>query len=808
MWLGAGLAAGIVLSGSLEGAPSVKAAGAASGVGSQVPAPLRAVFEKHCLDCHDAGERKGGLDLDALAFDLGDRQTMAAWERVYDRMSLGEMPPKKKAPIAAGAKSAAVGVLGTALLEEDRRRKGTVLRRLNRVEYENTLHDLLGGHAELKEMLPEDGSVFGFDNVGEALDLSAVHLQRYMEAAGVALREAVQKGPAPESRKVAAAFDSGRNAEHIGKHWHRLEDGSVVFFARGAFPSIESGDVRIGQDGVYRIQITGRAYQSAAAVVFDVLATQPRLGAATHPVGTFEFSERKGSITVEVFLRKDEKIRFIPHLSPDQKALQTGGPAAYKGAGLALEPVQMEGPLVGEWPSAGHRLLFGDLAATARPAWKGAKTMVYEMESTDVGKDAARLLAGFATRAFRRPVGEQKVTPYVRMVEEEVKGGSNFEAAMLNAYTAVLCAPDFLYLKESAGRLDDLALASRLSYMLWGSLPDAELLAAAAKGQLVKSEVLRAQTERMLKDARVARFTENFTGQWLGLRDIEFTVPDAKLYPEFDGALKEAMVRETRLFFEEMLGKNLHVLQFIDSDWTMLNERLARHYGVEGVKGVGFRRVPLKAEHHRGGVLTHASVLKVSANGTNTSPVVRGAWVLDRILGTPPAPPPPGIPGVEPDIRGATTLRQLLEKHRNLESCNGCHSKIDPPGFALESYDPTGGWREFYRSLGDKFPKPTNLPAEVRNVAWRVGPPVDASGVTAGGAAFKDLAEFKRLITASPERFPRALALKLATYGSGRGMGISDRPELARITAAVAKKGNGFRDMVHEVIQSDIFRSK
>jgi hypothetical protein len=265
------------------------------------------------------------------------------------------------------------------------------------------------------------------------------------------------------------------------------------------------------------------------------------------------------------------------------------------------------------------------------------------------------------------------------------------------------------------------------------------------------------------------------------------------------------MLDETRGFFAEVLAKNLSVTDFLDSDWTMLNNRLARHYDIPDVEGVAFRKVVLKPEYHRGGLLTHASILKVSANGSNTSPVMRGAWVLDRILGTPPSPPPPGTPGVEPDIRGAVTLRQMLEKHRSTESCNSCHSKIDPPGFALESYDVAGGWQANYRSLGRQFKSPPNL----KRVQWRVGPPVDASGTTADGKAFADLKEFKqKVLLADPEAFTLALTRKLAAYGSGRAMGFSDRTELQRLARQTFTQGNGLRDLLHNLIQSEIFLTK
>lgn len=768
-------------------------------------------LEVHCYDCHDADTRKGGLDLETLPADLNDAATLARWTLLHDKVASGEMPPKKRTPPPASEREAFTGLLAQSLTRWDTALKGTVIRRLNRVEYEHTLQDLLGVRTELKSLLPEDGKAHGFDKVGEALDLSPVHLQRYMDAARAALLDAVKFGPAPVKQRVTAAFDAGRNAGNVGKHWHKLGDGSVVFFTSGGFPSILP-EFTAPVEGVYRIALTGHAYQSEEDVTFSLYAGTFGRDNDSRVLGVLAMPPEQTTRTLEVFLRQREKVRLYPQLNADFPALQKNGPAAYAGAGLALLPMEVEGPIVDDWPGQGHRLLFGGLEAreakkvggkNSRPGAIGG-----EILSANPEADARRLLGQFLPRAFRRTVTDERLEPYLQLALSELASGSSFLEAMLTSYIAVLCSPDFLFLREPAGQLDNFALASRLSYLLWSSAPDEALLAAAAKGELSDPAVLRAQTERLLKDPRAARFTTHFTGQWLNLREIDFTVPDKQLYPEYSDTLKHACLRETELFFDEVLGGNLSVANFVDSDWTMLNESLARFYGIPGVQGDAFRRVTLQPEHHRGGVLTHASVLKVSANGTTTSPVVRGIWVLERILGQHPSPPPPGVPGVEPDIRGAQTLRQLLDQHRNLESCNGCHRVIDPPGFALENYDVIGGWRENYRSLGREFPKPAKLPAGVRNVQWRIGPAVDATGETPEGQSFQNLADYKKLILAEPVRFTRALAEKLAVYGSGRGMGFSDRPELDRIAGTVLAKGNGFRDLIHEVVQSAIFRNK
>ena len=299
------------------------------------------------------------------------------------------------------------------------------------------------------------------------------------------------------------------------------------------------------------------------------------------------------------------------------------------------------------------------------------------------------------------------------IVQAKLDGGYTFEQAMRAALKGVLISPEFLFLREQPGKLDDFALASRLSYFLWSTMPDDELFALAEQQKLSQPDVLRQQVERMLASPKAAAFTENFVGQWLGLREIDATEPSHIFYPEFDHLLKVSMIRETELFFDEVLKHDLSLTNFVASDFTMLNGRLAKHYGIPGVEGWEFHKTPLPPDSHRGGVLTMASVLKVTANGTTTSPVLRGAWVLDRILGTPPSPPPDDVPAIDPDIRGATTIREQLAKHRSVESCGVCHRKIDPPGFALESFDCIGGWRDKYRVTGNGERGHGRRPADV-----------------------------------------------------------------------------------------------
>ena len=351
--------------------------------------------------------------------------------------------------------------------------------------------------------------------------------------------------------------------------------------------------------------------------------------------------------------------------------------------------------------------------------------------------------------------------------------------------------------------MDDFALASRLSYFLWSTTPDEPLMKLAEAGKLSQPDTLREQVERMLKSPKASQFTENFVGQWLGLREIDFTAPDFRLYPEYDEALKVAMLAETHLFFNELVKHDMSVTNVVASDFTFLNGRLAKHYGIPDVSGFEMRKVALKPESRRGGFLTMGSVLKVTANGTNTSPVVRGAWVLDRILGQPPAPPPPNTPAVEPDIRGAVTIRDQLAKHRATPSCNTCHTKIDPPGFALENFDVIGGWRENYRSLG----RGDVVTVEGRRMPYHKGLKVDPAD-TFNGEKFQNIDELKQLLLKDKDQLVRALAEKLVTYATGAAPTALDKPEIDAIVRKVRDKNYGVRALVHEVVQGKLFQHK
>ena len=484
------------------------------------------------------------------------------------------------------------------------------------------------------------------------------------------------------------------------------------------------------------------------------------------------------------------------------------GPQNLKAPGLALQWVEMEGPLEPEWPPASLRRLFGVIPFTKRDEKKNTdKRRIYELAPEDPKAAARQALESFAARAFRRPLEPGEADRFVQLTTDELDGGAKFVEAMRVGLRAILTAPQFLLFEEHPGKLDDYALASRLSYFLWSTLPDEELLALAANHTLSQPAVLHAQVERLLNDIRSRNFVRDFTGQWLDLRSIDATTPDKRLYPEADELLNNSMVAETDRFFAEILKDNLPVADFIQSDFAMLNSRLAVHYGVPGVEGEEIRKVALPADSVRGGVLTQASVLKVTANGTTTSPVRRGAWVMKKLLGDPPPPPPAGVAAIEPDTRGATTVREQLAKHRNSETCAGCHRVIDPPGFALECFDVIGGFRERYRTQekGDQI-NLKNSPDHRLYV--HLGLAVQTDGEMPDGRTFAGIQDFKKLLLANSDQILEALTGNLVTYSTGAGIGFADRFTVEEIAANTKKEGGGLRTLVHQIIQSPLFLNK
>jgi hypothetical protein len=472
--------------------------------------------------------------------------------------------------------------------------------------------------------------------------------------------------------------------------------------------------------------------------------------------------------------------------------------------GLVMRWIEVEGPLVDNFPTASYQQLFDDL-----PVKKTAtSTLNVEVAPRDAAKDAERLLRRFVQQAYRRPVTPQEEVRFLPLIQNALKTGSSFAEAMVTGYTAVLTSPSFLYLQDKPGRLDDYALAERLAYFLWNSPPDAELLALAKSGQLHEPAILRKQTDRLLDDARSQRFVAAFLDYWLELRKVGVTNPDENLYPDYylDDNLVESAGDETRLFFAELLKRDLPARNVASSDFVFVNERLAKLYDLPPVIGSQFRKVTLPVGSVRGGLLTQASVLKVTANGTTTSPVVRGAWMMERILGQKPPPPPASVPAVEPDIRGATTIRQQLESHRKLESCSACHTKIDPPGFALESFDIVGGYRKAYRAIEGKE-RELGFGKNGQKFTFHNALPVEPHGQL-GKRHFADIREFKAILVQNERQLARNLVGQFAVFATGAPVGFADRPKVEKLLDAAQPDGYGVRTLVRGLVTSDLFLNK
>ncbi|HEX8911090.1 MAG TPA: DUF1592 domain-containing protein [Humisphaera sp.] len=761
-----------------------------------LPPHVAAYFERHCLECHDADSKKGGLDLTKATADFARGEASRNWTTLFDRVASGEMPPAKKPRPAAAEQRATLDWVASNLKASDaawQRAQGrAAMRRLSRVEYEYAVRDLFGIDVDLKEMLPEDQPANGFDNQDAGLSISPVLVERYLEAADAALDAAIVKGPRPATTtKRYSYLDEGGQiavAYRDKKYIIPLKDAAV--FITENHPQKVLNQFRAPVAGRYRFRISCYTWDNKINRPLTMLVyagSQVATAGRTFLSGVYDVPREPGVVELEERLDKKDTIRIVVQnlLRQYPKKLED-----FKGPGLAVQWVEVEGPLIDQWPPAGHKRLLGDVDLE-----KGTPA------------DAEKVIRDFLPRAFRRPVAAAEAGPYLKLFAAQREAGASFENALRAALKAALCSPDFIYHRATPGRLDAHALASRLSFFLWSSAPDRPLLDAAAAGTLNDPAELRKQVERMLADPRATRFTEEFTGQWLGLRNIKATTPDAKLYPDFDDSLEMAMVRESHAFFDEVLKNDLSLLNFVDSDFAMLNSRLARHYGIDGVDGMNVRKVKLPPGSVRGGVMTQAAVLKVTANGTNTSPVPRGVWVLDKILGRPAPPPPKNVPAVEPDIRGATTIRQQLDKHRAVGACTSCHQKIDPPGYALECFDVIGGYRDNYRVLAKGF----NDRVKDRDgnpQPYARGPKVEASETMADGRAFKDVAEFKRLMLADKDGLARAMAERLLVYATGHGLEFADREAVKQAVDRVRDKGYGFRSLVHEVVQSEAFRNK
>jgi len=793
----------------------VPAGGAAEDAENAFRSRVQPVLTAHCGKCH--GEEKpkakltltGPRDLEQLAAERDH------WFRVLAQVETGAMPPEGEKAISDAERQAVAGwirgelseLLAARQLKEGRSK----FRRLSRNEYANTVQDLFGIRPPVNVHLPEDGRVDGYDKVSAALPLSAEGSLGYFTMADDLLKKWVLKpipkgyDPSKAGRTVRAeAMESGQSPGHT----LRLDDGTMVSFNSDTNSGrLNYKGVRV--PGVHRIRVSVYGYQTDKPLPFGIFVGNT----GSYPqvlelAKVLEAPPGKAAVLeTEIYLKSPSGMRLIPFNIGVQVPKNTLAKNC-KGPGLAVQWMEDEEP---EQPLAGDRWLTADFPPALDQELRTPRKVYLSKNApkNTLAKSATReqylavMQATFTrvgARLFRRDLSALEVERIVADIAKQIDAGVALDSVFLDKVAELMTAPEFLCVVEQPGPLSDFALASRLSYFLWNSTPDEALLALARFGKLRDPKVLKQQTERLLNDPKAGRFVNDFVDQWLGLRGIDDTTPDDKLYPEYakDELLKPSSVRETQAFFRTLLEGNLGVRHFVASPWVLVNESLARHYGLPGVAGMDLRKVNLPEASPFGGLWTQSAIMKVTANGTNTSPVKRGVWVAERLLGTPIPPPPPNVNPVDPDTRGAKTLREQLALHSSGGSCAACHAKFDPYGFALESFDVTGGFRKHYRIAEQQKGRST----------WRDGLPVDSSGKAPDGQAFSGIAELRKTLAKDPGALAKGVARHLVIYSTGAPVSVVDQTAIERITRSAAADEYGLRSLIHSVVQSELFRSK
>jgi hypothetical protein len=803
-------------------------------------------IDKSCLECHDKDNTKGSLDLTALPFDLTNPSTRDRWIRIYDRVEKGEMPPKPE-DLPQADRAALVKSLSTSIFNADHadilaHGRGP-LRRLNRDEYEQNLRDILQlPDLDIRDILPEDREGHRFNKTTEMLDMSRVQLVAYLDAAEAALHAATTTESAPPAltkyRAVGTdlfpgpvtfgnreamffardnkAMDFKGKGDPSEKNSAKNETIELALFRAASWPYLGTPKhFTAKRTGNYKVRFSARAVlQQPGYVITPATQPVPMTFRTRKPAGVDiinEVHDAGGIIDIQptkqvfettVRLREGEAIEYSLLGLPMPLAMNPNGSApSYRyppfpeggQPGVAVQWLEIEGPLESQtWPPPSHRVLFDDLGVEVKPK--------------DPQQDAKRLLRRFVKLAAREPVPEEDLKMFDALIQTQLTKNAPFSEAMLAGYKAFLASGDFIYVREPMKADDHFAIASRLSHFLTNSRPDAKLMDLAQRKQLRDPQILRSETDRLIASAGFDRFVKNFTDCWLNLRHIRRDDPDIRLFPEyrFDEYLVESMERETRTFFTAMIRENLPASVLVKADFAFANDRLAKHYQLPPLTGSTMRKVPLPKDSPLGGLLTQAAVLKVSANGTNTSPVVRGAWVMERLIGQPPPPPPTSVPAVEPDIRGAKTIRDLLALHTKSKSCAACHARFDPVGLALENFDILGGWRTHYRGL-EEGQRITGIDRAGHSYSYTLATPVDTTGKLLDGRTFTNITDLKTLIAADPRQLARNLLHQFTIYATGTPVRFSDRPEIESLLNTCAKDNYRVRDLIHALIQSRIF---
>ncbi len=786
----------------------------------------------YCVACHGADKQKADRRFDDLPLEITTLDEIERWQEVVDLLNLEEMPPEDEPQPEEAERIAMIQEMTDFISEAAARLADTgghsVLRRINKWEYKHTIGDLLSidvSDWDPSEDFPAEVVIDGFDNNGHGLVTSGMLLDHYLLAAEGAIQRATYFGERPESKSYTQAspfYFSGKDKGHLpklfqvdrfryipetpytdlyGRHYRGGHIGFEPLAMKGV-PHSGIYTVRVKAAAVDRDHPYGNAlddFRNGDPLVLELAAVN-REGSVESSGSVSEYrsvaleelsSEEPKWLEWDVYLEKgfEPEIRFRngtmatkrlvriitskaaehPEVAPFAEMKpgydkSHGLLKVYRGPKLRIWEIEVEGPHVEEWPPEGHQKLYGDL----------------KPEDLNPGTITKRLRA-FAEDAYRRPLENGELAPIENLVTTKLEEGMEPLEALQLGFQTILASPGFIYLAEGEGELNAWSLASRLAYFLWSSTPDQELLKAAQSGKLSDPEELSRQVDRMLADPKSERFVSHFIRRWLGLDSIGEMPVSGEFREYYRNNLETAMRLETESFFRHILDENLPPSEFLTADYSFLNRELGMHYGIEGLEGSHMRQVSLEGSGRRG-LTSQALFLTASANGVDTSPVVRGIYVLEKVLGYTPPPPPPDVPELDPDITGATSLREELAKHREATSCAECHRKIDPLGFALENYDAIGSWRDEYHR----------------------GNPVDASGKLPSGDEFQGPSEFRDLMVGRSDEFTKCLAEKLLTYSLGRELEYGDREVVEHMLAELGD--GGLKDLVKGVVLSQSFR--
>ena len=763
---------------------------------------VRPILKKHCFKCHGEKKQKGDLRLDTLSGDLSkDRVAAEAWHDVQNALNLSEMPPKKEDSLLPAELRTVTSWITQEIDALVASQKGTggriVLRRLNKTDYQNTMRDLLGIEMDYaKNLPPETLSEDGFRNNGTTLQMSDLQLEYYLESARKGLAKAIVTGSRPkffEEEFTLSVNDKNRGSNILDKDQQFIaklldypEDGEILIRAKvkaqfaenRGYPQLRAAigyraDVQAPRGFLKPVDITSEDWQ--------IIEFRARI--ENFPLPSKSQSKFPGLLLWLDNAYAEGHDKPIKARGKGKKKKAQKDPLTYPR--IEVASMQFIGPILDDWPPAQHK-------AILLPSKQRSNEEAY----------SKIVIRNFMRRAFRRPIHDEEIVPYYRFFRSTRPKMETFEDAIRETLAMVLISPDFLFLVEPSGSskrtISDWELASRLSYFLWSSMPDTHLLNLAKKEALRKPGILEKEISRMISDERSWQFVEQFADQWLDIGALQRVAINPNYYPKFDPTLKASMRGETIHFFGELFQKNLSALNILDSNFTMLDEPLAKHYGLAGPKGSRFERVSIKPGDHRGGVLAHGSVLLGNSTGEDSHPVKRAVWIRERLLDDAPAPPPPDVPALDstdPNF-AALSVRDQLAEHRKQISCNECHRNIDPWGISLENFGADGLWREQI------------LRKKVKGKGM-IKLPVLSEAILPDGNKIEGIADLKKhLLEDRREQFARAFTSKLLTYALGRRLELIDQKTVDELTSKFIKSDYRIKDLIYLIVASKTFQNK